>query len=472
MWLIIPQTVKGSMFTKNSTNKFKAKRSAFKSALVFLFVTVYVFCLNFKEFAPTGLVSISHSELLSRLGEADSGNYLRLALDLMDFNVSPNNYWIVGLWPPGMATFDFICLLLPGNFVVWVFVATALISALPISLVFHQVVGRRQISLATLLSLIYLAEPNRVWAFTSGIFNSDGIGSSFLLSSSLLLAFGLQDRSKFLDDSKKTDYMLMASGFLLIAALSFRWAYLPIVLGLLIGFSSYLLGLAVANSIKRKRLMTQKNGLIKFLSATGIALIPWTGFVYLYLHPGNPSWSTGDYQWAQRWMSDEFLIKGKATWLVEGGANWGCKINPEKCQILGKEAESGSTNYGEFRDEAIATAISRPLELFALKTPIIFSSFESIAGQPPAKGDNQVGGNIFLGSLLVCAFLTLKRNVSRVFLIYALYIGLALSALYLAHVETRYLLPVWDIGILGLMYNVLNSILSTKSLEEGGRIAR
>ena len=425
--------------------------------LTFCLITLYALFINLKEFAPGGRVHWSPEDFVEYFGFSDAGSYLRLGIDLAQFTVTPGNYWIVGLWPPGMAITDAVAILLPGSLFVWMLLINAASIALPVTLVLSLAKSKRDFFWLGGLSILFLAQPSKFWSLTEGLFMSDGLGSNFLLSSLLLAQKGVQDYRQN-NNSRRLLGLFAVSGILLSASMHYRFAFWPVALVVLL-----IAGLVIVISFLKSGLTSflkpLRRGLGVFIISFLMSSAPWTVVVTTIVHPGNPTWSTGDYQWAQRWMTDQYLQEGDAGWLVEGGANWACKIDTKTCELLQAKVLSGDgANFSTFRDLALQTAVANPLELLAVKVPI----FAQAAVTPPGSGfgtaPSPIGLPVFISLLVLVlsSFLQLRKTLGFVYSTVVLSI---FATLVVAHVESRYMIPIYDLVIFGVLLNFALSSL-------------
>jgi hypothetical protein len=249
-------------------------------------------------------------------------------------------------------------------------------------------------------------------------------------------------------------FALMA-GLSLGISLYFRWAFLLVVV-LVVAFA--VIGILYISfrqmmSLRVRGMETQRKfhsqGAMKILAALGIGVIvaiaPWTAYAGLVLHPGNPTWSTGDYQWAQRWLTDSQLKGEGAIFLEEGGANWACKIAPDKCLVLNPVAVANDAkDYLALRDEALTAVVIHPIDFIANRldfgTRAAFSLPGSSVGSFSGIGYGVLAAVMFLAmsTLLVRFF---KRNVPFSSVLVLAGVGIV-AALGVAHFETRYLIPL------------------------------
>jgi hypothetical protein len=431
--------------------------------LSFCLIALYAVLINLKEFGPGGRVHWVPQDFVDYFGLSDAASYLRLGIDLAEFTVTPANYWIVGLWPPGMAITDAIGIMLPGSLFVWMLLINAASISLPVAIVLSFAKKRADFFWLGGLTILYLAQPSKFWSLSEGAFMSDGLGSNLLLSSLLIAQKAVHDYKQ--NKSPRRILELFAvSGILLSASMHYRFAFWPVALAILL-FASLTIASSLLNSNLAKHLKSLRRGLAVFIISFLVSSAPWTFVVTTVVHPGNPTWSTGEYQWAQRWMTDQYLQEGGAGWLVEGGANWACKLDTKTCELLQAKVLSGDgNNFSEFRDLALKTGISNPLELLALKAPILAQATITPPGASLGADISPMSLAVFTGILLLTltSFLQMRKTLGFV---YSTVVLSSFATLLVAHVESRYMIPIFDLFIFGVVLNFVLSRLEQPRLQ-------
>lgn len=427
-------------------------RFRFAYLVTFSVLASYAVLLNLGEFFVEGRANWSAEQYVEYFGLSDAGSYLRLGIDLANFTVTPPNYWIVGLWPPGMAVIDAFAIMLPGSLFVWMMIINVTALALPVALALSLANSKRDFLWIGGLSLLFVAQPSKSWTLTEGLFMADGIGSSLLLSSLLLSQKALSE-FRHNKDYRKMLLLFTLSGILLSASMHFRFSVWPVALVLLV-LAGVVVGLSFGKNSLGKVLEFTRPGLSAFVIAFLIASTPWTLFVSTVLHPGNPTWSTSDYAWAQKWMTDQHLLEAGAGWLVAGGANWACSIDRDLCESLQPKVLSGDgEHYSSLRNLALETGISNPLELLAFKVPIFAKATVALPGGTLEGSLSPFAVMVFviIITVLVASFFQLRKSLGFV---YSIVIFSIFAVLTVAHVEIRYMLPIFDLFILGVLLNL------------------
>jgi hypothetical protein len=347
-------------------------------------------------------------------------------------------------------------------------VMNVLIMALPISVLLSMVRNRVDLWWAIGISLVFVFQPNKSWVLTEGLFMSDGVGSHFFLTGLILGIKGLVEH-RDVDQRDNTQKYFILAGVMFSLSLHFRFGLFPSV-----GVLVFLALIGIALSFFRRSLKTRfldlRKPMVSFLLSLFLVSAPWTLFVATILHPGNLSWSTGDYQWAHRWMTDDYLLESNAGWLVIGEANWACEVSPQRCEALQGLVTSGDgSHFGTLRQYAIETAILNPIDLFILKTgPLSEATWLTSGAQLTGAASlvQLLGFGLILGFLIISFFVFSKIHHPAWLAVIVVFGYLA--TLVIAHVESRYMIVFWDIIILAIL-PVWLQLLRTRGVYLGLR---
>ena len=414
------------------------------------------------QFSGVGFLAPS-AELIQSLGLSDPGNYMRVAVDLQDLQLSEENEWILNLWPPGMPFYL-------GILTRFSFNSNPTLFALSLFLIFWsliyvtllmKLIRMRRYLLSIAFTYVWLFSPLLTGYNTDyGVLASDGI-------SSVLMAFAILILFKVLlpvySTHKSSFFWPIFLGFLLATAAHFRMVwFFSILLGL-----TFSLIISVLRQLLRRKRCTLKSKrefahsmtlylltVVSFL----LCLIPWTLIAETKLHPGNYNWSNADYVWAQRWMNDQYLIDNGANFLVEGNANWSCEIAIAKCQdIYDQESRAGTyysgfgpNSFADFRREALVSAADNPFSWMSLMTAKLLETWYTSPGASIGSAPNPIGGTLTLFTYLLSLVLLLKflarTNSPFAYFLVLLQLG-TVAILFLAQFESRYLIAAQVLGI-------------------------
>jgi hypothetical protein len=184
----------------------------------------------------------------------------------------------------------------------------------------------------------------------------------------------------------------------------------------------------------------------------GLAVLPTFAVRFHIGEPitrANNFFSAGDYVYAQRWLTNEQLDESGAGFVRAGGGNWPCNADPERClelNALALPAMSGeAVDLSRLKAATFETLLTRPLQVLTVKSPVIFQSHTSLPGQ--SVGTSSPFGTAFwLVTWAVFAQIVYEakrqKSLGRILVVLMPLTIAQVAALYFAHVETRYLLPI------------------------------
>ena len=445
-------------------------------------ITWIFFILIVLDLLPNGLetpylgvtVSASPQELLPVLGFSDSGNYLRGAIDLQDLVIGTDNRWIFNLWPPGQMLLLAIVIKIGLPPVLTLMIVFAFLWSVIGAVIFLKASSAKiwYALLPFVLILWFTDSPFLGWNQSEGAIGTDGIGAAVLCL--LFIYFSILWR-KVMQGTAFNPWM---SGFAVSATLSFL-SHLRIIFLFSIIFS-FMLVLAMRivkqlpKNVSKSRVekpsldkfrghVTQKTKLLLIILMTfSVSLVPFT--VYKSQITDSISWSNSDYQWAQRWMTDEYLTKNKAGFLVDGGANWACEIDPDRCEVIQKSelrtqspySGFNSYDFAEFRNLAFISILRNPIGFLENRIAGLGKAFTGDAGAAVGSNSNLLRGVVFLLMyvyLLIRGIAQLRRLDEFELFTLLMLIGLV-APLFVAHFETRYLIPVQAFTLVVFTFHV------------------
>jgi hypothetical protein len=411
----------------------------------------------------------SVDRLLPALGSSDAGSYLGAALDLQDGSISQKYIWVLRLWPPGMPYLlaSMIKLgggaspVLPMVFLLCILWSLVLAALAGIFLPRRGYVAFAVFSVFWLFSPIFTA-----WTIQGGVLGSDGLATAL----GTLVTIGLVWAS-FVGPGKRPRWALyvgLGIGLAALAYLRIMWFYaVPAALGVLAVLA---VGRIIVLTIRRRfaKIVAERRSYIEWaaLGATFIALcIPWTIYGETTLHPGNYSWSQGDYQWSQEWMSDDYLKANGAAFLESGGANWPCDLDPTHCKAIADYELSTSTPYGglppntfvKFQHDSIKVAIAQPGPFIVDRSGVMLRAWLSTPGGGVGTMDNLVYGGLTLAALLAALVILIWQSIRQRIapLVIFLIIGANIGVVWLTHFETRYMVPLQAMSLVVVAFAVL-----------------
>lgn len=412
----------------------------------------------------------SIDELIPVLGLTDAGSYLKAAVDLQDGSMSTENRWVLGLWPPGMPVILATMVKLGGGaspVLGMVFLLCVLWSAVLATAALFLIPRRGYITFA-IFGFMWVGTPIFTgWTIHDGVLGSDGLATALgtLVTIGLLWAAvaKTRERPRFLL------FALLGLGLAALAHLRIMWFYaVPAALGVLAVI--VLVRILVMWARGRKdQIRRERRGYLEWGTLAVmfvIACTPWTLYVGTRLHPGNFSWSTGDYQWAQLWMTDEHLNNNGAGFLENGGGNWPCDLDPQRCGELAEIEFSTDLPYGgqgvnsfsDFQEEALKVALTNPAEFIADRTEVTVETWLSVPGEAVGSYDNLGFGlatlAAFFASLVILVRDGIRRRSAAAVLVF-LILGANIGVVWLTHFETRYVVPLQAISLIVVAFSIV-----------------
>ncbi len=445
------------------------------SNLYLLIFLIFGFVVSCRTAFPLGFdtkffgisLDATSTELISSLGLSDPGNYMRVAVDLQDLTLSAENSWILNLWPPGMPLYLTVLTFISGNGNPTAIATLIFISLWSVlyAILMNILISKRYFFLSVVFSYLWLFSPLLTGYNTDyGLLASDGI-SSVIMAFVVILMFRLM--SKRIPMTQNMFVLSVVIGFIWAIAAHFRmvWTF-AIFASIVFSYFLFFLGTQIRRRSNNQNLDLQQSNVLFLFSIASlvfvILLIPWTLIGEAKLHPGNYNWSNGNYVWAQRWMSDQYLTDGGAGFLVEGNANWSCEIDKIQCnEIANAEIAAGTfySGYGpyshsELRNRALLSAIESPLHWLKIMTTKLFETWVTIPGASIGSAPNLLGGILTIFAYIASLFFLIRNVITtnNIFALFMFFIStFAIAILYLEHFESRYLIPTQVLGIVILI---------------------
>lgn len=438
--------------------------------VAFIGSLVVYLAVAFPQFGDTKFYGLgldaSVPELLAMLGGSDAGSYTTIAYDFLDGRIEDQNRWILNLWPPGVPFILWLIMLVNGGVmpIAAFVVITGLVWSAALALLAWLLVRRRAYFVLALFSLAWLLSPLLTgWVVQRGAISSDGISAA--LTAVLALALLYIGEPEFDRVKGARRYLYFGGMGLLLGTLClFRVTWLFAIIASAAALVLFIVVRALSRTVRRRsRAGAAPRPFARTLpwvaAAVGFAIIvvPWTGVVGRVIHPGNYSWSLGEYQLAQAWMSDERLTSMNAQFLVDGEVNFACDLDPKRCaQIEAAEIATGTPysgkgthTFAQFGMSATFTAVANPIPFVGARSATTFVTWMSTPGEPVGSWGNVPFGIVslfaFLGSIVLLVWQSARGRSSAFFLL--MLTGANLGLIWLSHFETRYLLPLQVIGL-------------------------
>jgi hypothetical protein len=436
----------------------RQSREGFRHLRVEFFLVLFILVTALVSVFPNGVDSVhlgaklsdSPQELFEIFGLSDSGSYMRAALELQNLGgLTPDKYWVIGLWPPGMVILNAALIQVFGDGfgvaygLLTVTVWTALLSAFGIKIL------RRFGSIAAFASsaLVLASGPMQIWIFDSGLFYAEGFSTAANLSGLILLI----NSSRSLDRKAMISYGIFA-GICFAVAAYFRSSFsliepalllLTVIFSILFLLSRYSSKLRGSKSILSSSSISLGSAWITMF----LLMEPWLRFTELAIRPGERYWSavSGNFfrgAWTQRSEMPDFL--------AFGGVGWACEIDPVFCEEV--RVYEGST--GQLLDIGTISAMTVQTALLNLDKYLLdrwdfistgWFSTEASMGNPGI-----LWGSFFLFGLAVVLVLVVRETLGRNFVVASsLFLSVIIVLpLFVGHIEPRYFIPLKMLVIL------------------------
>ncbi len=359
---------------------------------------------------------------MSQMGDPIS--FMTAAIDIAESGwISPANEWILNLWPPGFILLEALVFKLFGKNTLIILALTVLASTL-FSVVLSILYGflrtkfkSRMIFLIPLL--IFIFPITRIFLLQPvGLTLGESFSVGFFLIFILLAIKSAKNNSV-----KQTIY----AGFFLALSAYFRSQFEIIVLGLTgtaVLVTAFHFYFQHKNSRSFKKTIQNNISIFIILFVAHATMLPWR--IYHFVKHDNPSWvQTSTVTFRNSVMTNEHFEKNKASFVVEGGGNLVCRLEPTTCGDLANA-----------KIAFIKTFLKHPFEWYSIKLNLLgkywfasSSDLGSIINQPTLLE------NIFNAFSLLCLIallilLFLKKVRSDQSWIYLVWISSALFASY------------------------------------------
>lgn len=348
--------------------------------------------------------SITLQKLIETPPGGDYSYFATAAVDVAKNGwISRANDWIFNLWPPGFILLEaFILKILgPAAPVILVLqILAAVLFSIVLVLLYDLMSKFVTSKIAFVLPLLIFAFPvARVFLLQpTGI----SLGESFAIGF-FLICILLVFRSVMRNQIRYAVY----AGLCLALSAYFRSQF-EIILLALTGWGILLIIAVPLTSLRKSIEPKFVQSVIKTIAIVLLiahaATVPWR--VYHWIYQGNPSWvQTSDLVFANSVMTSEQLNNNHGGFVVAGGGNLVCRIDPTTC---GDTANAKSL--------FIKTFISHPVEWYSLKFGVIgeywFSSMDFTKNIPSkATSRDIIANGLFLIALIALAALLLTRKV-------------------------------------------------------------
>lgn len=397
----------------------------------------------------TTLQQIANGETPGNSSRGDRASFAAAAIDVAEHGrIRPEKEWVFNLWPPGFIFLEALIVKIFGMgtpvILILQILAAVLFSIVLVLFYDNLHVYVKQGAVAMGLPLLLFAFP----AFRMFLLQPAGItlGESFSIGFFLIFIV-LAIRSAM----QRSLWDAVCAGLCLALSAYFRSQFEFILLVLTAW------GVLLVIVIRVVRFSTIEPGFLKATAKTigvmllvaHITMVPWRIYRWTHFYEGNPRWvMTTDLYYGNSVMRSEDLREIGGGWLVAGGGNLVCRIDPSACG----DTENAKKLF--FR-----TFFRHPIQWYALKFSVIgkywFSSPKNFAGVGIESTVMDIVANgLLLMVLIVSGLLLFTRRIrDHGFWIFLLWFAISLSSAYgvifsLAQFEVRYFYFPKIVGLL------------------------
>jgi hypothetical protein len=453
--------------------KIDFQKNIYYTPLVFIlfFLALIYFSTNFDpahtSFGPWLNLSWndSYQNILDREINGDDAAYINMGKGFVEQGIlksSYNNY--LSLWTPGLPFLHALIISLCGiniNPIPIFYFFLVIIWSVIFSKYFFDILNIKNITvkITLLFFLFYVLQSKllNIFFLRQGLIISEGLSSAlFILSLSLL--YDLDNKSTF----KKSFFVAI---FLIWSALTRATIDLFISLLIFSYLILYFTQLFYKSMSENKKFLNKlflwpgSKGLFTVLVIYFLALLPyrlaahnaWGGFNLV-----NPKTN-----WAHSWMPDSYLNSVNAGWIIVGGGNIPCHLNPNACNKIYLEESKTDFPYARdrfdyYRDLTLQTIRQHPWLWLSSKYKVLieywFASPPDIAAPSLFERSNLIIFSLFI-FCFIWALLNIKiANLKDFFLgrnsniVYDTIIPISMIAAFIfpqffIHFEVRYFYP-------------------------------
>lgn len=269
------------------------------------------------------------AEIAVKAGFNDPGSFITGALDIARHGwVTPADYWLVHLWPPGFMALEGALLRLMGEGVpilVPLLVLAALCSAGWMFLLRAYLLPTLPERLATAAPLVTFVFPVAPFVMFSpmGLAFGETFSISFFIAGFLLILLARRSGSW---------WQAIAAGIALALSAYFRSQFEVLVVVLTLAAVVLVLAYLVVFVMKRRALVDGRTlrAIVVGMTVAQAAMMPWR--YHNFVEHGKFAWVETSTIIAHNSLTPEDqLLKAGARFVVEGGGHLACKLQPSYC---------------------------------------------------------------------------------------------------------------------------------------------
>ncbi len=387
------------MVTKMLTNKW----------VIFSIYFVVIMCLSVFVRDISGQYNVFTTTVMDIIIESQMGDPKYFATAALDISkngwISNPNTWIFNLWPPGFILLEALIIKIFGVTVPILLVLQFILSILYaiLFLIFYNdfKISRYKIVSFLFPLILFLFPFSRVFLLQPvGITLGESFSIAFFLIAILLAIKSIK--------SEKILYAIY-SGIFIGVSTYFRSQFEILLLGMSAGLVILIILIQFKifkNIFDDKIIKKSLKSIIVILIVAHALMIPWR--FYHYYNHGSPSWVyTSSNTYANAVKTSEELRKLGGGFVVDGGGNLVCRINPITCGDM--------TNA---KEHFFRTLFNNPIEWYSIKLDILgkywFSSEENWVSVYYEAGTLDYISNSFILTMLISIFyLMLKKNILK-----------------------------------------------------------
>jgi len=345
------------------------KNSLFVIGIVY-FIILLVIALWVRDISnQPDVFTLTLQQLISVSPMGDPTYFAKAALDVAENGfISSENVWIFNLWPPGFVLVEALIIKVFGinaPVILILQICASVLFAFALTLLFEYLKKYVRSEMAFILPLlIFLFPVSRVFLLEpTGISLGESFSIGFFFIFILLTIRSVE---------KKALKIAVYAGVSLALTAYFRSQFELILLALT-GWAILLMVALKWTPLSKVTNASNANTIIKtiavVIAVAHITTFPWR--VYHWVNQGAPQWVfTSSVTFGNSVKTSEELRKVGGGFVVDGGGNLVCRIDPKTCGDL--------TNA---KSLFIKTFIENPIEWYSLKLEVIgkywFSSLQN-----------------------------------------------------------------------------------------------
>lgn len=396
-------------------------------------------------------------EIVDCFGLADIGSYVRGALAFESHGFALFSKFGFGTWPPGFSILEFLLIKFsPLPLPLSLFLLTSLVWAGVLNLlrILFFTLSRAGNYLSVVLPIFLLMAP-----FVNDFYLSTGILMSEPLSMGLFLLGALEVLKNISNPiAQKSLYKNFIVPSIFFALSIYMRAQFDLVIYCLLIFTTliYIFFLLKRGGVEGQKYFLQIKNILIVLIISQLLTVPYKYFMASNGH--GFAMANVSYIFGMTWRTEAENQKNGAKFFSDGGGSSMCLLNPTKCNAFDIRRKNNSRidDY-EYRDAAIRSVILNPIQFFKIKFPYFWESWKSSSYAWDSKSYLSSLFNILLSFLIFVVIVINLRQKKYVEVGYFLIFSVGIMAFcWLVHFEARYLLPIKMVGLIWILFLIVN----------------